>query len=274
VRRDVGLADHHRRQDLPGRRGRRHHDPPARPRTERHQRSEHGQLGLRHRRARQRHAVHHEPQSVVGARRGRAEEVARPMVGFWLLAAGVWLLAPGISATAQSPSWPQFRNTASLSGVSSERLDPPLKVLWTYQAGESVESSAAIVNDVAYVGAMDGKLHAIGLGDGKARWTYDAAPDISIGESSPAVANGIVYIGDLAGVLHAVDASSGKAVWTFKTDMEIKSSPVVTGNTVLIGSYDGHLYGLDAKTGKERWKLLTDSYVHATPTVVDGIAYF
>jgi hypothetical protein len=177
--------------------------------------------------------------------------------------------------SAQSSSWSQFRGTANLSGVSAERLDPPLRVLWTYAAGESVESSAAISGDVAYVGSMSGELHAIGLRDGKARWKYRAAPaDRGIGESSPAVSGGLVYIGDLAGVLHAVDASTGKAAWTFKTNGEIKSSPVVAGGTVLIGSYDGHLYGLDAKTGKERWKVMTENYVHATPAVVNGIAYF
>src|SRR5687768_10848915 len=149
------------------------------------------------------------------------------------------------SVLSQSPSWTQFRGTSNLSGVASERLDAPLKVLWTYQAGESVESSAAIANGVAYVGSMSGELHAIGLRDGRARWKYRAAPaDRGIGESSPAISGGLVYIGDLAGTLHAVDASTGKAAWTFKTQGEIKSSPVVSGGTVLIGSYDGHLYGL------------------------------
>src|SRR5688500_8357381 len=144
--------------------------------------------------------------------------------------------------SAQSPSWSQFRGTANLSGVSPERIDPPLKVLWPYQAGESVESSAAIVGGVAYVGSMSGELHAIGLRDGKARWKYRAtSADTGIGESSPAVAGGLVYIGDLAGVVHAVNASTGKAAWTFKTQSEIKSSPVVSGNTLLIGSYDGNL---------------------------------
>ena len=196
---------------------------------------------------------------------------------FGATAGAVFSLVFGLGSFVftQSPSWPQFRNTPNLSGVAAERFDPPLKVLWTYSAGESVESSAAIENGVAYVGSMSGELHAIGLRDGKARWKYRAvSADTGIGESSPAVAGGLVYIGDLAGVVHAVNASTGKAAWTFKTQGEIKSSPVVSGNTLLIGSYDGHLYGLDAKSGKARWKVRTDNYVHATPTVANGIAYF
>ena len=138
-----------------------------------------------------------------------------------------------------------------------------LRVLWTYEAGEAVESSAAIVDGVVYVGAQPGELHAVGLADGKPRWKYKASEE-GIGESSPAVANGIVYIGDLGGVVHAVDAATGKAVWTFKTSSEIKSSPVVTGDRVLIGSYDSHLYALGSKDGKLLWKVQTQGYVHAT----------
>ncbi len=147
-----------------------------------------------------------------------------------------------------------------------------LKVLWTYEAGDAIESSAAIVDGVVYVGSQTGELHAVNLADGKLKWKYKASPD-GIGESSPTVAGGIVYIGDLSGVLHAVQAETGKAAWTFKTSTEIKSSPVVSGDKVLIGSYDSNLYALGAKDGKLAWKVQTEGYVHATPAVVDGVAY-
>ncbi len=140
---------------------------------------------------------------------------------------------------AQAPAdrWTQFRGTAGLHGTSAATLPDQLKVLWTYEAGDAIDSSAAIVDGVVYVGSATGELHAVNLADGKARWKYKASAD-GIGESSPAVANGLVYIGDLTGVLHAVDATTGKAVWTYKTGGEIKSSPVVSGDKVLIGSYD------------------------------------
>ena len=178
-------------------------------------------------------------------------------------------------APAAASSWPQFRNTPTLTGVSPSSLPATLKLLWTYDAKGAVESSAAIVGDTVYVGSMSGELLAIDLATGKLRWSYRAAAaEYGIGESSPAVAGGTVYIGDLAGLLHAVDAASGKGKWTFKTGSEIKSSPVVAGNRVLIGSYDGSLYGIDAATGKQAWKVTTENYVHATPAIVNGVAYF
>ena len=178
------------------------------------------------------------------------------------------------AASAQAPAaaWPQFRGSPALHGTTDATLPPVLKLLWTYDAGEAIESSAAIADGVVYVGSQAGDLHAVNIADGSLKWKYKASPD-GIGESSPAIAGGLVFIGDLSGVVHAVDAATGKAVWTFKTDGEVKSSPVVSGDMVLIGSYDSYLYALAVTTGKLVWKVKTEGYVHATPSVVDGVAY-
>ena len=148
-----------------------------------------------------------------------------------------------------------------------------LKLLWTYDAGEPVESSAAIADGVVYVGSGAGYLSAIDLATGKLRWKYKVSQE-GVGESSPAVRNGVVYVGDLDGDRpRGAMRSTGKALWTFKTASEIKSSPVAVDDRVLIGSYDGTLYCLSAKDGKPLWKFTTENYVHGTPAVCDGIAY-
>jgi outer membrane protein assembly factor BamB len=112
-------------------------------------------------------------------------------------------------------------------------------VLWTYEAGDAIESSAAIANGTVYVGVGSGEVVALDFQTGKLKWKYKAAE--AIGESSPAVSNGVVYIGDLMGGVHAIDAATGKPKWTAKTGGEVKSSPVVVDGKVLIGSYDGSL---------------------------------
>ena len=173
---------------------------------------------------------------------------------------------------APADRWPQFRGSLPLAGTSGAALPQTLKVLWTYEAGDAIESSAAIADGVVYVGSQTGELHAVSLADGTPKWRYKASED-GIGESSPAIAGGLVLIGDLSGTLHAVQAATGKPAWTFKTGGEVKSSPVVAGETVLIGSYDAHLYALSLKDGTLRWKVRTNGYVHATPAVVDGVAY-
>src|SRR5260221_4852966 len=153
--------------------------------------------------------------------------------------------APPRAATAVS-AWPQFRATPQLSGVSSSTLPETLKVIWTFDMGDVIETSAAIVDGTVFAGSAAGELVALDLESGAVRWKYRTG---ELGEASPAVANGVAYIGDLTAVLYAVDVSSGKSVWTFKTGGEIRSSPVVVGERVLIGSYDRFLYGLSAQRG-------------------------
>jgi outer membrane protein assembly factor BamB len=167
--------------------------------------------------------------------------------------------------------WPQFRGNPQLTGVATTELPATIKLLWTYEAGDAIESSAAISAGTVYVGVETGDLLAIDLATGKLRWKYRAQEGIA--ESSPAVHEGVVYVGDSAGLLHAVRAADGKALWTFKTEAEIKSSPVVFGDRVLIGSYDGNIYCLSARDGKLIWKYTTSNFVHATPAIEGGVLY-
>lgn len=167
--------------------------------------------------------------------------------------------------------WPQFRGGPQLTGSTTANPPKTPRVLWTYEAGEAVESSAAIVNGVVYVGVGSGEVVALDLQTGKLRWKYKAGT--AIGESSPAVAGGAVYIGDLDGVLHAINAADGKPLWTLKTGGEIKSSPVVAEGKVLFGSYDGNLYAVDAAKGNIAWEFKTNAQVHATPAVANGLAF-
>jgi outer membrane protein assembly factor BamB len=174
-------------------------------------------------------------------------------------------------AAAPAGEWRQFRGTPNLTGVSSSAPPATLKVLWTHELGDTIESSAAIAGGVVYVGGGDGDLVALDFNTGALKWKY--ATGNLIGESSPAVGADAVYVGDLGGIFHAVNIRDGKPLWTFRTGSEIKSSPVIVADTVLIGSYDTHLYALDAKTGHLRWKVMTKGNVHATPAVVDGLAF-
>lgn len=179
--------------------------------------------------------------------------------------------ARGDESVSPADQWAHFRGSGLLTGVTASALPEKLSVAWTYEAGESIESSAAIVDGVVYVGSQAGELIALELATGKLKWKYTMKA--GIGESSPAVADGVVYVGDTGGIFHAVDAATGKRVWTFKTEMEIKASPVVIDGKVLIGSYDEHLYALNAKTGALLWKLQAAGPIHSTAGVLDGVAF-
>ena len=191
------------------------------------------------------------------------------------LAAISWIIltfcVPAFSQEAPADNWSQFRGNHSLTGVSQSNVPATLKQLWTWEAGESIESSAAIVGGTVFIGSQKGELTALSLENGSVHWKFPTGSPI--GESSPGYGNGVIFIGDLGGWLNALNASDGKKLWAFKTNGEIKSSPVVIGDRVLIGSYDEHLYCLSARDGSLKWKFKSNGPVHSTPGIADGMAF-
>jgi len=192
---------------------------------------------------------------------------------FCILLSAAFCFPPSRIAAQETPAdnWSQFRGNQRLTGVSQSEVPQTLKQLWTYEAGDSIESSAAIVGGTVFVGSQKGELAALNLDNGAVFWKYTI--DSPIGESSPAYSDGVVYVGDLGGWLHAVNASTGKKIWAFKAGNEIKSSPVVVGDRVLIGSYDQYLYCVSTRTGALIWKFKTNGPVHSTPSIAGDLAF-
>jgi len=174
-----------------------------------------------------------------------------------------------IACTAYADDWPQFRGNPSLTGIAAVSVPKTLKLLWTYDAGDAIESSAAIVDGIVYVGSQSADLIAVNLADGKLIWKYKVKD--GIGESSPAVHGGVAVIGDLSGTIHAVETKTGKGLWTFSANGEVKASPVIVEDKVIVGSYDGNLYCLSLKDGKIVWAFKTNGPVHATASVASGL---
>ena len=160
--------------------------------------------------------------------------------------------------------WVSFRGNPQLTGVADSEIPENPQLLWTFQAGDMIESTAAVVNGSVYVGALDGFLYALDARTGEKRWTYQANGSI---KASPSIQNGVIYLGDGEGVLHAIDISTQQAKWQFRTEGEIISSANFAGDRVLFGSYDGFLYCLNRENGELAWKFETEGYVHGTPGI-------
>ena len=167
-------------------------------------------------------------------------------------------------ANATLGNWVSFRGNPQLTGVSDSQLPDNPQLLWTFQAGDMIESTAAVVDGTVYIGALDGILYAINSETGEKRWTYQTNSSI---KASPAIHDGVVYFGDGDGVFHAVDIDTHEIKWQFQTEGEIISSANFAGDRVLFGSYDGFLYCLNSENGELVWKFETEEYVHGTPGI-------
>ena len=62
---------------------------------------------------------------------------------------------------APADAWTQFRGTPALTGASAAVVPAELELLWTFEAGESIDSSAAVVDGTVYVGTYTeiGRAH-------------------------------------------------------------------------------------------------------------------
>ena len=179
-----------------------------------------------------------------------------------------YILIPPIGQSqASSDDWLSFRGNPQLTGVATGELPENLELLWTFETGDGIESTAAIAAGTVYVGTLDGYLYAINLENGGLKWKYQASGEI---KSSPTVFSNVVYFGDGMGVFHAVDAQTGEPIWTFEAEAEIISSSNVAQDRLLFGSYDQYLYCLSAEDGSLAWKFETEGYVHGTPAIVNG----
>ena len=94
--------------------------------------------------------------------------------GFLIACAGLAAVPRTFALQPKTPgaapdSWPQFRGSSNLCGVSQTTIAASPKVAWVWEGGEAFDSSAAIVDGVVYVGTATGELIAVGLGDGKLR---------------------------------------------------------------------------------------------------------
>ena len=118
-------------------------------------------------------------------------------------------------------------------------------MLWSYRTKSHVESSAAIADGRAYIGAGDDGYYCFQLEPGAQGqpvllWHLagDKYPDA---ENDPVVHDGRVYLGlGLKGqALVCVDAASGRELWRVPTPFPVFSPPAIARGKIFIGMGHG-----------------------------------
>jgi len=170
--------------------------------------------------------------------------------------------------------WPIFRGDNNLSGVADARITGDLSLLWSFQTGAPIVSSAVIAYGSAYSASTDGIIFAIDLEDGTEKWRFDTKDDI---EASPIILDSTLYIGTLSGTFLALDAVTGLLQWQQEIDADIMGSANWVSldegerTIVMVGSYDNVMYAFNAANGDSVWSYQTDYYINGAPAT-DGHA--
>ena len=188
---------------------------------------------------------------------------------------------PTVQATSPQDDWPMFRHDLGHTGVTSSAGPIESTELWRFAEGHFdgyfIGSSAAVVNDIVYVGSnynqvehRGGNVYAFDAYTGAKLWNYSLNKPVY---SSPAVIDNLVVFGSEDGSVYALNAVTGAKKWAFPTEGAVNSSPVITNGVVYIGSKDGNLYAINSSTGKGMWNYRTGNSILSSPAVNDEVVY-
>jgi len=120
---------------------------------------------------------------------------------------------PPASLLAPPPPALASAGGAAGPGTASVSLSSPaagsVAPVWQFKAGDSIESTPAVVDGRLFVGSGDSRLYALNATDGSKLWSYKAGG--SIWGSSPGIENGRVFFGCEDHKLYSLDVSKPSA---------------------------------------------------------------
>jgi outer membrane protein assembly factor BamB len=178
-------------------------------------------------------------------------------------------LSENLESAPQNGDWTMFRRDQDHTGVINPGVvSPQGNLKWTFQTGDAIHSSPAVVNGIVYVGSRDYNIYALDAKTGEKIWSFKTGSWV---ESSPAVVNGVVYCGSNDGEVYALDAATGAKLWSFSTEYAVRSSPAIADGRIYIGSDDYHVYAIDAAKGTGVWNFRAKNLVMSSPVVSEGI---
>ncbi|HZT12515.1 MAG TPA: PQQ-binding-like beta-propeller repeat protein [Candidatus Baltobacteraceae bacterium] len=147
-----------------------------------------------------------------------------------------------------------------------------LNVYWMYNSGAPINTSPAVVNNVAYFGNDGGTVSSVNVPSGSPRWTYTIPSKAAI-RSSPAIdPSGHVIFGANDGNLYVLD-TNGQLVTTTSLGGNL-GSPAYANGSVIIANDAGQITALSDPGFTANWSVNAGSAVTASPAydAKNGIA--
>ncbi|MCI4662371.1 MAG: PQQ-like beta-propeller repeat protein [Neomegalonema sp.] len=113
----------------------------------------------------------------------------------------------------------------------------------------------AVYSDTLIVATGFGRVHGVGLFDGKEQWVYQAPFPI---RSAPALARGTLVVQTRGGVVIGLDAKTGEQRWKFAgptggAGMLSAASPAIAGEIVALPFSTGDLMVARLRDGRRGW---------------------
>jgi len=175
------------------------------------------------------------------------------------------------------------------SGATVWRYAYPTSYRDDFGFDEGPRAVPVAVNGIVYTFGAEGKLHAVGLSDGRKRWSADTAARFKVNKAffgasgSPLVDADrvIANVGGKGVGLVAFDAATGQVLWTATDDEASYSSGVsatIGGRKLAVFLTRAGLVGLDPATGgvifRRPWRARIAASVNVASPIVAGDRVF
>ncbi|MBS3159267.1 PQQ-like beta-propeller repeat protein, partial [Candidatus Woesearchaeota archaeon] len=170
---------------------------------------------------------------------------------------------------------------ANKNGVFAINIDNKDDFLRIIELNVEIKSPLNVVDNVLFVGAMDGNLYAYDLTQNVIKWVYTAGSSI---KSWPIGKNNVVYFGDDSGFVYALDLQTGeliKKASTIKLDeMDIIDKKAVhipsffdvtDRNGLIVASEQGFLYEVEITSCGLGLSCIDDSVCGSGNVCLDGL---
>jgi outer membrane protein assembly factor BamB len=176
--------------------------------------------------------------------------------------------------------WPTYGFDAARTHAAPFALRPPFRVLWRYEADQSlIEYPPVVADGRLFAGTHDGLVVAVDGTTGRAAWRRHVPGCIA---ASPAIAGPLVVVATLGpppdcgsapdAEVVAFRRDTGTVVWTHH-DLTVESPPLVVGRSVVVGSWDGVVSALSLGDGSTIWRFQTGAPVKAGAALAGGTLY-
>ena len=131
-------------------------------------------------------------------------------------------------------------------------IDPSFDFNGEFDYFDYRASRPIIADNVIYVGAGDGGMHAIDARTGTRKWRFQAKRTI---RGDVLIDGDRVVFGSWGGNLYALDRATGTEVWKRETYAIINDTPALIDGKLIVGNRSGLLVAFEPATGKTIWRM-------------------
>ena len=177
---------------------------------------------------------------------------------FALLVSGCSVFQLSEPLRIEAGDWTTEGGSSARTNATDRTLEPPLEVVWDYDADAAFGPAAAVVADeVVIVVTRKGEIRGIGLEDGRKRGVGDLREPI---EGAPVLTRRMIYAPIAAGkhTLIGHDFVDGRRKWALRAGPH-HAGLLLAQNTLVAAGLDGTVRAIDPADGTIRWTAKPDS---------------